>query len=151
MTFQGHQRVKLIMPFDPRLYHFLSVFCWHELSISQRFRVFHLRRFRVMTFWPLWKTVGERWYRVSKDNMQLYISRPLTRTLYLVSFPRPIWGQSSDDLAAEPTFDLLKVKVINWYRVSRQYLIALADSDSNKLTLVEIDFTRLDCTYISSW
>ena len=38
--------------------------------------------------WPLWDTVGQSWYPVSKDNIQLCISHLLTRTLFLVSFPR---------------------------------------------------------------
>ena len=101
-------------------YDFLLTFHGNYSPISHRNRVFQ----QMTLIWP---------FKVTKDQT-IYAIRFATYDFLLtfhsnysaISFRlRDICRQTSEDLAGNPTFDLLKVIDLNWFLVSLDHLLAL--------------------------
>ena len=87
MTFRGHKGLNFLRHSSCDISFPISRLLTRTVYLAP-FPRYSSSKIKGHDLWPLWDTVGQSWYSVSKDNIQLCISHRLTRTLYLVSFPR---------------------------------------------------------------
>ena len=127
LDLSGSPKVKYFYFFRKFICGFILVSCWYQLSISYRLRDIPHLRFRLVP-WPFRVTKGQIFHLFWEADMGLYNDLLLIRTLYLVPFARYSTSYTSEDLAGNTTFDLLKVIDLNWFLDLLYRMLALVNA-----------------------
>ena len=124
LDLSGSPKVKYFYFFRKLICNFIMVLCWYELSMSYCLRDIPHLRFQLVTL----TFQGHRRSNISnfwKAHMRLCNGLLLIRTLHLAPFTRyslsTFWNPCQ-----KLTFDLLKVKVLDWIQIFLNLSLTLA-------------------------